>query len=583
MTTTHPDPATGADVSAGSGASTSMDLQATADRIAAMPWSWTPSISELLAEESERVRASAGHDATTCDTDTGQVRQDAPGAFDARPPRPSLADLDLVLDELAANDARLAAVHAERAALLARAAGLAEALETDLLDQHDPTARRAPSARRLELARRAVTAEIATTLHLGEHAAGALADHAVTLTGKAPATLAALRDGRLSWAHAAAISKHLADLAPDDAAAVERSVLAAALDPSTGMITCTPTQLSRRAVHAREISHPTPADVRHAEAADRRAVFLDEGRDGMAWLVAHLPAPLAHAAHDRLTRAARHLRAEDDPRTLDQARADTLAALLLDDGTLDVEAVPTVEPVETTDRVPTPAPGATISTTLATLARSVRPQVTVTVPVLSLLGLADAPATLDGHVPIDPDTARRLAALAPSFRRILTHPESGAVLSVGRTAYTVPTDLKHLVQARDATCRFPGCTRPAQGSDLDHTTAWADGGATAATNLAVLCRRHHVVKHQTTWRVRQVGTTRTDGSHVGWGGTLEWTSPTGRRHVTRPDPIDVTRHRSMPCGHEPPDDDRDAPSDVPPPAAPPPPDPASPPWLDPPF
>jgi len=31
-------------------------------------------------------------------------------------------------------------------------------------------------------------------------------------------------------------------------------------------------------------------------------------------------------------------------------------------------------------------------------------------------------------VPVDPDTARTLTALAPSLRRILTHPETGAVL-----------------------------------------------------------------------------------------------------------------------------------------------------------
>jgi len=565
MTTTLPEPTAGTDAGArgdaGHVVNELADLRATADRLAAMPRSWAPSITELLEEEPRR------HD----DRDARDSAPQAPGTEPSRPTlatHPSLVDLDRVLDALAANDARLATLHAERAVLLARAARLAEALEHDLLDQDDPTTGRATSARRLELARRAVTAEIATTLHLGEHAAGDLTDHAVTLTGKAPATLAALRVGRLSWAHATAITKHLASLTAEEAAVVERSVLTTVLRPATspdpgvgvGAITCTPAQVARRARRARETAHPIPVDVRHAAAARQRAVFLDDGHDGMAWLVAHLPAPLAHAAFDRLTRTARHLATHDGGRgrPLAQARADTLAALLLDDGTLDLRPTPQVEPAEESDRESTGATGED-PVTIATLARSIRPQVTVTVPVLTLLGVTDAPALLDGHVPIDPDTASRLTALAPSLRRILTDPASGAVLSVGRTAYAVPADLKALVRERDRTCRFPGCTRPARQADIDHTTAWNEGGATDAANLAVLCRRHHVLKHASTWQVRQLERTvpRADarvGESTGWGGTLEWTSPTGRRYVTRAQPVETTRHRRAPHGHEPPDD-----------------------------
>jgi len=577
MSTTLPAPATGAGADAGAvgGAGTSMDLQAAADRLAAMPRSWAPSSSELLAEESGRHHAFAGHDpnesdASKRDANTGRGCQDVLQAFDG--PRPSLADLDRVLDELAANDAQLATLHADRAVLLARAAGLAEALEVDLLAQDDPTARRAPSARRLELARRAVTAETATTLHLGEHAAGHLTDHAVTLADKAPATLTALRDGRLSWTHATAITKHLADLTPEEAAAVERSVLAAVLDVNTGTVSCTPAQVSRKTARARETAHPTPADVRHTEATQQRAVFLDDGHDGMAWLVAHLPAPLAHAAYDRLTRTARQLTdstpgrditVSSEQRTLAQARADILAALLLDDGTLDRDTpsatgadtrIPEGDPVDSAPADKGPADTTRFESsqhersTLVNLARSIRPQVTVTVPVLTLLGITDAPAVLDGHVPVDAETARQLTALAPSLRRILTHPETGTVLSVGRTTYTVPADLKALVRERDATCRFPGCTHPAARADLDHTTAWTHGGTTSASNLAALCRRHHVLKHQTRWQV-------TPGQTTDRGGTLEWTSPTGRRHVTRPEPVETTRHRRLPTGSWVPDHD----------------------------
>ncbi|WP_407319218.1 HNH endonuclease signature motif containing protein [Isoptericola halotolerans] len=92
----------------------------------------------------------------------------------------------------------------------------------------------------------------------------------------------------------------------------------------------------------------------------------------------------------------------------------------------------------------------------------------------------------------------------------------------------------------------------ADRADLDHTTDWALGGTTSADNLAHLCRKHHVLKHRTRWSVRRAAPGRTGsdastGEPLGLGGVLEGTSPTGRRHVTRPDgrpPASI--HRSLP-------------------------------------
>ena len=116
--------------------------------------------------------------------------------------------------------------------------------------------------------------------------------------------------------------------------------------------------------------------------------------------------------------------------------------------------------------------------------RAIRAEVILTVPVLSLLGHSDEPAELEGFGPIDIETATMLAANAPSFVRVLTHPETGAVLSVGRDRYRIPADLRRTVQLRDVMCRFPGCHRRAGRCDVDHSLAWADGGATEACNLA---------------------------------------------------------------------------------------------------
>ena len=58
---------------------------------------------------------------------------------------------------------------------------------------------------------------------------------------------------------------------------------------------------------------------------------------------------------------------------------------------------------------------------------------------------------------------------------------------------------------------------------MDHTVDAARGGPTEHTNLAHLCRRHHTLKHETAWRVKQLP-----------GGILEWTGPTGRTYHDRP-------------------------------------------------
>ena len=80
-------------------------------------------------------------------------------------------------------------------------------------------------------------------------------------------------------------------------------------------------------------------------------------------------------------------------------------------------------------------------------------------PVLSLLGRSGEPAEVEGVGPIDIETARMLAADALSFVRVLTHPETGAVLSVGRDRYRIPEDLRRAMRVRDVTCRFSGCRR----------------------------------------------------------------------------------------------------------------------------
>ena len=92
--------------------------------------------------------------------------------------------------------------------------------------------------------------------------------------------------------------------------------------------------------------------------------------------------------------------------------------------------------------------------------------------------------------------------------------------------YVPPPSMADFVRCRDLTCRFPGCDKPAQVCDLDHTVAYPVG-PTHPSNLKCLCRFHHLLKTfwngATGWRDRQLP-----------DGTVEWTSPTGHTYTTYP-------------------------------------------------
>ncbi|MGG7463020.1 DUF222 domain-containing protein [Plantibacter sp. YIM 135347] len=155
------------------------------------------------------------------------------------------------------------------------------------------------------------------------------------------------------------------------------------------------------------------------------------------------------------------------------------------------------------------------------------PTVHVTVPVMTILGHEHQPGSLEGYGPIDPETAVRLSVHAKSFTRILTHPETGTVLSVSRERYVPPADMKRALAIRDTHCRAPGCNRLAKGCELDHTVPWSEGGETSVENLAHLCPKHHHLKHETNWSLEP-----------GPDGVLHWISPSGQVFTTEPDPPD---------------------------------------------
>jgi hypothetical protein len=82
--------------------------------------------------------------------------------------------------------------------------------------------------------------------------------------------------------------------------------------------------------------------------------------------------------------------------------------------------------------------------------------------------------------------------------------------------------LATFIRCRDMTCRFPGCDEPAHRCDIDHTIAYP-AGPTQASNLKVLCRKHHLLKTFWGWRDEQLP-----------DGTVVWTCPQGQTYTTHP-------------------------------------------------
>ncbi|MFC6357324.1 HNH endonuclease signature motif containing protein [Luethyella okanaganae] len=424
----------------------------------------------------------------------GSILDDA--LIDAHPVvSASSADRLSQLLERVAEDDRALAMHAASRSRSIEQARVWASGSDDIV----PPGARLSDRDRQEWVRRSFVAEIACLLRMPERSAERLIDESEMLVNELPATLNALALAQISYRHAQIVLDQARTLPDTIRAAFEVAVLGAAPN-------LTVSAFRKKTIRMRERMHPDSIAERCRRAVTERRFAIEPDCDGMAWLHHYLPVTQATGIFERVTGLARSLQGPGETRTLEHLRADVAGELLLDGC-----------------QNPHASRGGDDGNGNSARKHGIRPTVIVTVPVMTLLGRSEELGELAGYGPIDPDTARELAAHAPSFIRLLTHPETGVVLSVGRDRYTVPPDLRTWLQIRDETCRFPGCQRAVRHCDIDHTSAWRHEGPTAADNLAHLCRAHHRLKHQTTWRLSQ-------DRH----GTLEWTTPSGRSYKTRP-------------------------------------------------
>ncbi|WP_341977382.1 DUF222 domain-containing protein [Microbacterium sp. LWO13-1.2] len=346
-----------------------------------------------------------------------------------------------------------------------------------------------------DMALRTVAAEMGAALRVSDRTVQRRMTEASFLVEQFPSVWQAQGAGRISAGHARVIvdaAEHLEDPAARDAYSEQMIEFAE---------TESPNRVGRMARRVAERLQVRPIQDRHQDALDERGVWARDDAAGIAEFGLRGPAALVHGAFDRVTSMAKAVQGQadaGDERTLDQIRCDLALDLLL---------------------TGTPAGHDTPEALLA----GITAHVSVTVPITTLIGVGTTPAELNGRTPIDPATARRLAGAASGWDRILTHPITGGLLAVDR--YRPSAHLKRLLRARDQRCRFPTCGLPAADCDIDHNQDAALGGATSEENLGDLCRRHHVLKHNSPWHVEQLE-----------GGVFAWTSPTGKVYLDRPPP-----------------------------------------------
>jgi Domain of unknown function (DUF222) len=135
----------------------------------------------------------------------------------------------------------------------------------------------------------------------------------------------------------------------------------------------------------------------------------------------------------------------------------------------------------------------------------------------TLDGTSDDPGYLPGFGILPAESVRDLAEAGAQCKP-LTMP--GAEPAPG---YRLTAAQKAFVKWRDLTCRFPGCDKPAQVCDTDHTKPYPCG-PTHPSNTKLYCRTDHLLK--------------TFYSGFGWtdrqlpDGTIAFTAPTGHTYRT---------------------------------------------------
>lgn len=126
----------------------------------------------------------------------------------------------------------------------------------------------------------------------------------------------------------------------------------------------------------------------------------------------------------------------------------------------------------------------------------IKPHLTVTID-LEDLKTATGTGTLASGATLSAAAVRRVACDAGVIPMILgTNSEP---LDVGTEHRFVTRAIRQALNARDRGCVI--CSAPPTISEAHHIIHWSNGGPTNLTNLALLCKAHHIEVHQGHWNL----------------------------------------------------------------------------------
>ena len=355
--------------------------------------------------------------------------------------------------------------------------------------------------------------DVATALRLSPTTAQNRIDVARVLVGHLPNTISALSTGEISVAHATVIARETATairngLSQESVFRVEQTALAHAEFHTPGQVASkVKTTIAKLA--------PEEFEEIVDRARDSRRVSCYPEADGMATVIAILPAEDAQTVMKSIEAFIVKRNQEEDS-CLCEAGAGISKDCLQHNHEGGAEWSMLSADMKRADALTYIA-----SQALASIGDDVHPHrrpitISVAIDLPTLLGLAENPGQLAGYGAIPASVARRLAADG-NWQRFVSDPTTGNLLDFGREKYTPPQELVDYLLARDRVCRFPGCRRTGQSSDIDHAQSWETGGETNPANLGLLCRRHHRMKTHGGWSLES----NPDGSCL-------WKSPQGK-------------------------------------------------------
>ncbi|THV31997.1 HNH endonuclease signature motif containing protein [Glycomyces paridis] len=115
--------------------------------------------------------------------------------------------------------------------------------------------------------------------------------------------------------------------------------------------------------------------------------------------------------------------------------------------------------------------------------------------------------------PISVGKARLLACEAGVVPSVFDY-AAGEAVELGRALRLPNTALRRKLELEQpAGCAWQGCERPIYWTEAHHIEHWADGGATVAENLILLCRFHHGRIHTKGWSLTKTGPGRASIVH----------------------------------------------------------------------